>query len=407
MIKRILLINQYYPPDMAISGRLLADLADGLTGRDFRFDIIAAWPSYTEDAPACAKHEITINRYLVRVGSNRVKGRRRLFNRLFGYAAFLWGAWREGRRRVRRQPPDIIITASNPPLAGWIGARLARRAGVPFLLILHDIHPDIVVQSGKFRLPRWVISGWDRCNRAIFAAAAAIIVPGTALRRTLIEEKGVPAAKLYAIHNWANPEFTPKPPDPTLRQQLKIPDQALWVLYSGNIGISHNLEWLLAAAGAIADAEIQLLFLGEGLKKPELEAWTAREGLTKVRFLPYQLEGEYRRILESADLGVVAIEPGLEGLAFPSKTYTMLAAGLPLLALTGPETEIVSIITEYDCGWAVNSPDELAGVLRSIQADKAALARKKVNARAAYMGNFSRQRACQEYRRVIEEVLKG
>ncbi|BCV25990.1 hypothetical protein kuro4_27630 [Gelria sp. Kuro-4] len=177
------------------------------------------------------------------------------------------------------------------------------------------------------------------------------------------------------------------------------------VLYTGNMGISHNLEYLLEAA-AKTQGDTQFLFVGSGEKKASLQATAKKLGLSNVIFLPYQPENVLNDMLAAADICVVALEPELTGLAVPSKTYPILAAGKPILAIGSSNNEVAEIVRQWDCGWVATTSDETHQLLQRLAASHDEVLRAGDNARKAYLENFTREKAVTRYVEMLKDVLQ-
>jgi colanic acid biosynthesis glycosyl transferase WcaI len=136
------------------------------------------------------------------------------------------------------------------------------------------------------------------------------------------------------------------------RAELGIGDEPV-VMYAGNVGLSQSLTLLLDAARALPD--VVFVINGDGAARPDLERRAA--GLANVRFGDYQPEDRLAEVLATADLHVVALRRGLGRVSVPSKTYSILAAGRPLLAAIDPGTEVTRLLDVSGAGIAV-APDD-------------------------------------------------
>jgi glycosyltransferase involved in cell wall biosynthesis len=119
------------------------------------------------------------------------------------------------------------------------------------------------------------------------------------------------------------------------------------VMHSGNVGLSQNLDTLLDAAALLrAERGIVFVIVGDGAKRPGLEARAAAERLDNVRFLPFQPKCSLSESFGSADVFVVSLKRGLAGCIVPSKLYGILAAGRPYIAAVEETCELADRILE-------------------------------------------------------------
>jgi len=117
----------------------------------------------------------------------------------------------------------------------------------------------------------------------------------------------------------------------SLREEWNL-GQKFVVGYSGNFGRAHDFATVLDAAAMLRDLrDVHFLFVGNGAQLPWVQARVAALGLTDVSFRPYQPLDRLALSLSVPDLHLVSLKPELEGLIVPSKFYSVLAAGRPVL----------------------------------------------------------------------------
>jgi len=398
--RKLLVINQYYAPDVASTGQLAAELCSGLVARGFEVHVVAGQPSYTAFSHEAPAYEVLDGVHVHRVSLGGVRGREHLWTRLNGYTRFLVGAWRLAQTLVKSQRFGTILTFHNPPFVGLIGAYLARRYMLRYVYALYDIHPDVLLTAG-WRLPRPIVGLWEALNQQIFKYASTIIVLGEGMKRTLVEGKGVSPEKVKVIPPWARPELRPASRDQPIRREMAISEEELLLLYSGNMGIMHPLDPILDAAARLRGLPIRFLFVGDGAKRQHLVRRVEREGLDRVHFLPFQPEDRFVQLVAASDACLVALEPGLERLAVPSRAYTFLSAGRPLITLMAPHADIARLVTGQGCGWNVTTGEELAHLIHQLLSERQEFVRRGERARAVYVERFGREQVFEQYERIL------
>ena len=399
--RRLLVVNLYYAPDLASTGQYAADICAHLAARGVAVHVVTGAPSYTPAAPPAPAYEVRDGVHVHRIALGGARGRERMGTRLIAYLRFLWGAWRKAGEIVAREHPDALLTFHNPPLVGLVGASIARRHRLRYTYAFYDIHPDVLVATGWIRLPAPVVWLWRQMNRWIAARAQSIIVIGEGMKRTLVEKHGVPAEKVAVIPLWGRPELSPVPAKPEVRRELGVGDHEILLLYSGNMGIMHPLDRILDAAAALRDAPLRFLFIGDGAKRESLRARVEAERLERVSFLPFQDERRFIDIVAASDACFVALEQGLEGLAVPSRAFTILSAGRALITLMAPEADIAMLVRESRCGWNVTDADQLRQVLEEVVRVPDELPERGRRGRELYDRRFQRDRVVEEYVRVV------
>jgi colanic acid biosynthesis glycosyl transferase WcaI len=120
---------------------------------------------------------------------------------------------------------------------------------------------------------------------------------------------------------------------------------------------------------------------GDGSERARLEASAA--GVPNVRFSGYQPRGRVPEVLATGDVHVVPLRAGLAAVSVPSKTYSILAAGRPVVAAIDEGTEVPRLLASSGAGVSV-PPDDEERFIRAIEdmlADPEAMSRMGANGR--------------------------
>ncbi len=404
--KKILVINQYYAPDVASSGQLLAELCEGLAQHGHAVRVICGQPSYQEDSEDAPVEEITSDVKVRRVNLGGLKGRTRLSNRIWGYIRFLWLALITSRRAVKEERPDLIITLSNPPLVGMIGVFLSVRYKIPFLYVLYDIHPDIVIHTNWIRLPKMVFWIWNEVSKWILREASRVVVIGQGMKRTIVEDKEISEKKITVIPVWARPEISVETDHgENARMKYGIGEDDLVLLSAGNLGIMHPVEPILNSAKAMeSNALVKFFFVGGGEGLASVREFVELNNLEHIYFLPYQSEKDFVEILLMADICFVMLEDGMEKYAVPSRAYTFMSAGRPLIAIMDENADIARMIHDMDCGWHVSDERDLVSVIECCIEDPQLPVHKGCNSRDGYLNGLSKSQVISEYDSLIRSM---
>lgn len=401
--RKVLVINQYYYPDLAATGQIAAEICSSLAERGVDVHVVTAQPCYTESSLEAPLFEVVDGVHVHRVAMGRFRGREKMRVRVAGYFRFLWGAWRIAQRLAKTNQPDVVLTFSNPPFVGLIGAYLAHKYKLKFIYVPHDIHPDILVTTRWANIPHTLVHLWESLNRKIFEAAQTIVVLGDGMKRTLVEKKGVPSDKVKIIPIWARPELKPLSCNQSIRYELNIADSELLLLYSGNMGVMHPLDPILDAAGLLQDEPVRFLFVGDGVRRNDLVKRAEEEKLNNVLFLPFQPLERFAQLVAASNACLVALAPGMEGFAVPSRSYTFLSAGRPLITIMAPEADIARLVTENGCGWNVTTGQDLAKLIRMLLCNRHELEDRGVKARNLYENRFKKERIIESFIDVLLE----
>jgi colanic acid biosynthesis glycosyl transferase WcaI len=102
---------------------------------------------------------------------------------------------------------------------------------------------------------------------------------------------------------------------------------------------------------------------GGGSARADLER--AAAGLPNVRFVDMQPKERLPEVVAAADMHVVPLRAGLARSSVPSKLYTILAAGRPVVASVDPGTEVARTVEAAGAGTAV-PPDDPEAFTKAI-----------------------------------------
>ena len=264
--------------------------------------------------------------------------------------------------------PDVVMAMSPPIFLGDAAWLVARRWRVPLVLNLQDIFPDIAVELGALT-GRRVLALARAHERSLYRRADVVTVLSEDQARNVREKLSIDRAggntsaagaeKVSVIHNFVDLErIQPTQRDNAYRRRHDLDGRTV-VMYSGNVGLSQSLDLVREAADRWADRpEVVFVVNGEGAARPEVDRWAAtRDNVRVVDFGPRE---EVATILGAADLHVIPLRGGLARSSTPSKLYSILAAGRPVLASIDEGSEVSSVIKEADAGLAVPPEDPWA-----------------------------------------------
>jgi glycosyltransferase involved in cell wall biosynthesis len=309
----------------------------------------------------------------------------------------------------RRNAFDGILVTTNPPFLGLVARVAGRIIGKPYVLLVHDVYPDIAVRLGVLR-PRSPLTWlWNRFTRFMLNGADAVVVIGRDMAdivRGKLRRRHW--SRMHLIPNWSDENVVT--PTKTSANGFRV-EQGLngrmLVQYSGRLGATHNLEPLVEAAAILRDRPILFQFIGNGVKKRRLEQLVREKGLENVQFLPYQPRERLGEVLSAADLAVVCLESRFTGLSVPSKTYGVMASATAILAFLEPESEIGQTIRENDCGTVVPDPTgpAVADLIRKLLDDPDRLQRMGENGYRAFKNHYTLALAAQRYDHLLEQCF--
>ena len=395
----ILLLNEYYPPDTSATAKMAAQVAETLA-QTHQVTVVAGRPSYDPDEyyPFAWLRREKRNQVMVeRVGSTAYS-RHQMRRRVSNYLSYL--ALAVPRALAIR--PDVVLAMTDPPVAGIVGAFIARLAGRPFVYNIRDLYPDMAIGGDIVRSNSFVAL-WERMHRRALRQAARVIVLGDDMRDRILS-KGVAPGRVVVVRDGTLfPASMPEPNDPVVQEiRCGFPFVAL---HAGNLGFYGAWATLLKAAEILRNENTGLVFIGDGANRAQLQA--SVNGSSNVRFLPFRPVEQVPHVMMAGDLHIVTIRRGLEGVVVPSKLYSILAAGRPVLAVAAQESDAARIVCESGCGIAVDpdDPTAVARAIRELRNDPARLADMGRRARETAR-KYARVTELEKFAGIIEEAVQ-
>ena len=372
---RVLLLNQFFWPDSSATSQLLTDLARALAAEGHEVTAISA------DKGGYAVAAADGNPPSVRIF--RVKAlpfARGTLGRILSYLSFYVSAATRGLLLPRQ---DLVLTLTTPPLLSLLGTLIKFVRGSRHYIWEMDVYPDVAVDLAYFKAggvaDRVTGSLADLSRRS----ADGVIALGDCMKDRLVR-RGLAPDRVFVAENWA---------DGTSIQPLSRPGSAekLVVLYSGNLGLAHDLATITASIASLrGDKRFQFLFVGSGGRRAELSAFVAEQDIHSVELRPYVQRESLSESLAAGDIGLVTQRDSCCGSVVPSKVYGLLAAGRPILFI-GPEAATPArIIARFHCGWHVRVGDDayLTKLLQQLADHPEDVRQAGMNARQALLDHF-------------------
>ena len=317
---------------------------------------------------------------------------------------------------------DVMFISSTPPIQGAMAGlvKKCRRDHIPMVYNLQDIFPDSLVGTGLAKKGGLLWKIGRVIENFTYRNADKIIVISQDFKRNIMA-KGVPEEKIEVIYNWVDENAVQpvaKAENP-LYEEFGLSREAFTVVYAGNLGNAQNIGIILDAAKRFDDDGVQFVIFGTGGLEEEIRRRIAEEGLTNVRLLPLQPYERVSKVYSLGDACVVSCKEGLGGSAMPSKTWTIMSCGRPVIA-SFDEGELKEIIegastasTSSETGSAATKPcgvfthagkvEEFVAAVRSLMADRERCEQMGRNARRFILENLTKEVGTRKYVEVIKQ----
>lgn len=400
---KILLLNHYFPPDTSATAKMAAVVAGALSARH-DVTLLCGRPSYdpSERRPWRVWQTEQAGRLrIIRVGSTDY-GRYQMKWRVVNYLTYAALAG----LLASFIPCDVVVSMTDPPFMGIVGAFVTRLRGKPYVYNIRDLYPDMAL-GGEIVSPGLLTRLWTILHQWALSGATLVIALGDDMRARLIA-KGVDPKRVAIVRDGAAMPLanSSQPPlDPEVIRAIRG-EYRLVLLHAGNLGFYGAWDTLLAAARRLQEDGVGFVFVGEGAERGRLEIAAAR--IKNVKFLPFFPASKIPSVLAAPDAHVITVRRGLEGVVVPSKMYGILAAGRPIVALAPSESDPASLGARRGFGVSADPdrPDELVSVVRALATDSGKLQRMAEAARVA-AADYDRVSEHLKFVKFVEEVCQA
>ena len=251
---------------------------------------------------------------------------------------------------------DLIFAVSNPPINSYIGLKLKKTFNAPFIFMNWDIYPQCIDYMIKNPVVHFVCSLWHKWNDKNYKKIDKILTIGEIVAESINESLknkidisvipiGVDCNRLSPIDKLEN----------VFCEENGLSDKFV-VLYSGKMGYGHNIELIIKGAQKLKEyKDIVFVFIGDGQKFELVKK--ASEVCENIKVYPMQSEEMFPYSMASGDVGIVAEEEKMAHLFMPSKTYSMMACGMPVTGICSDNDDLHNLITDNNIGYTVTDGD--------------------------------------------------
>ena len=298
-----------------------------------------------------------------------------------------------------------VMVYSNPPVLP-IAAILANKLfGTEIIFVSYDVYPEVAYASHSLQEGSLAANVMRRINRMLFQRATFVVALTDEMKEYLLQHRsGIERKRVVTIANWAH-EF--KLDDKSAaRAELGYGDDDFIVSYFGNMGICQDETALLQAMEQLKDHKhIQFLIAGHGSKMPTVRQ--AAADFPNVRICDFLTGTAFEQAIAASSCGIVSLERGLNGMCAPSKYYSYLQGGLPILAVTERDSYIAAEIEEKCVGLfsEVGNGKQLAeNILRLFQEPNMRREMSE-NAESLYIDAYEKDKGRNKYIAMLESVL--
>ncbi len=322
---KVVIINQS-------TGYLMIDIANAYADE---YDEVVLMAGSIKVAERHLNEKIRVDKI---IAYNRTSSMKRLLT-------WLWASIQIFNRILFKYRNYEVVYVTNPPMA-YLSSLLLKN---PFSIIIYDTYPDALKNIGIGK-DNVIYKWWGKKNKLLFARASKIVTLSNGMADCLANY--VSREKIRVVPNWSSKSnFKPLAKSDNPFAKSHGVENKFTVLYSGNMGFTHNVETIVEVAKRLSsDEQIHFMLIGDGKKKVELQKRCREYGLNNCTFLDWQPVDVMPYSLACADLGVITLNDETALVSVPSKTYNLLAVGAPLMVIAPQESEIARMVEQFGNG---------------------------------------------------------
>ena len=409
----ILMLTLVYGPDTVSTANMMTDIANGLSDNGHSVTVLTSVPHYNPAKEVLDDPVMRSNwrKPFTESMENGVRvlrvfmppKRHKIWARAFDYIIFQALTTMLGIFSVVR--PDVVFVTSPPITLGLSGILISWIKGGRFVYDVRELWPDVPVRMGLFRnhlLIKFVY--W--LEDFVYKKTVAISTIARSFQNTLVD-RGVPRKKLYFTPNFVDVDFIRPSDSKNEFSYANGLDGMFVVLYAGNVGLTQGLEILLEVANEFTVNDIvQFVVVGDGAARSSLETALTKSNLKNLRMLPFQPVRLVNSMYAAADVCIVPLRRGFSYDTVPSKIYTAMAAGRPVLASAETDSETALLLNESSAGVCVEpeSAEALSEAIASLYENPAYVSDMGDNGRKWIENYYSRSVVIDAYDNMVREV---
>jgi glycosyltransferase involved in cell wall biosynthesis len=346
---RILIITQYFAPEMGAAQARLFELSTRLCNNGHRVEILTAMPNY----PTGKVFDGYQGRWVMQEEMSGLKVLRswiypsksqKVIPRLLNYFSFVFSSLFVGCLHLKKQ--DVVLFESPPLFIVPVGILLGRLSRARVIMNVSDIWPDIIVRMG-YPISRMFLKLMIWLEEFGYKHADVVALTNPEAAEQINQR--FPEVTTTVISNGVDCDFfKPELRNEDIRSSFGVEPDEFMVAYCGLHGMAQGLEVVIGAAKLLLPRKnIKFIMIGDGPTKEQLMEMAEKAQLNNLQFHDSKPKAEIPAILASSDISLVPLSTRLPG-TMPSKFYEALASGAPVITAKGCVAE--GLVDKYKVG---------------------------------------------------------
>lgn len=352
----IVVVSEIYYPEEVSTGFILTRIAEGLA-LEHEVSVVTGPPDYSGEK-SVPKYEIRNN---VKINRIKVKtlNKNNLFLRLL--RSIILSLKLTLKTISLAKKGDSIFIVTNPAPLLLIMSLVSKIKRTKLIILVHDVFPENLNAANILKKETFFFKILLKIFNKVYRSADHIVVIGRDMDKIIRSKINNASLPTTLITNWADiDDICPEARfENKLLKELRLENNFV-VQFAGNLGRVQGIDQMVEAAEILKNSNFHMLFIGDGARKKWIVEQKEKRNLKNITTLPFLPRKEQKNFLNACDICLVSLAPGMTGLGVPSKTYNVLAAGKPIVAIVDRESEIGMLVSEHKLGWVVEPGDSKA-----------------------------------------------
>ena len=397
----ILFLCQFFYPEYISSAQLPYDTVRALQASGFTVDALCGYPHEYLDGK-----DIPVREEIDGVRIHRLKyiqtGRAGFLGRLVNYFSFtlmvLLNLFEIARYRA-------VVVYSNPPILPWIASWAKVLFGTKLIFVSYDLYPEVATVTNTLREGNIICRLMNHINQCVYRRADHVVALSSEMKDFILHSRPVTADRVTVIPNW----YRDRGEVQTGNRENPFRDTAAGrfvVSYFGNMGTMQDMDTILGAIRLLKDhPDVYFLFAGHGNKMEKLKEIVRKEHISNITIHKFLHGQDFENALAASDCAFVSLEKGATGLCVPSKTYSYMMQGIPLLAIMD-DCDIVRDVEKGAGMWVRNGESAaLAAAICRLKETPELCKTMRQTCRKIYLENYTTERCTNQYITLFRALL--
>lgn len=407
--KDVLFLCQYFYPEYVSSATLPFDTAEALVNSGFSVGALCGYPkeyNLLTKVPLKETYkgiEIKRLKYIQLERSNFI-------GRLINYFSFTFVV---ALHFIHLRNYKSIIVYSNPPILPFIAALANKFFNTKVVFVSYDVYPELAQITNNISQNSIISKMMSIINKVVFKRVNKVVALSSEMKAFLLNHRStLTEQKVEVIPNWYEDKGSSKTLDSIDNKIFSSTkkDGTLVVSYFGNMGICQDLDTIIDAIRALKDdSKVKFIFAGHGNKMQLMKDIIEKEKIKNVIIFDFLHGQDFQDALNISDCFIVSLAKGVTGLAVPSKTYSYMMAGKPVIAIMEEPADITKDLKENNAGYTLQPGEtfKLVDALKDLRDNPKKIKIMGENCRKVFLKKYTKEKCTGQYVEMMKNILEG